>query len=199
MFKIDEQVLIKEVHKKYGRTTSTIEMLESIQEQGLVGKVITTDVSDSMLNIYVSFEGADTNIWFNNEELTKYFPFRLLNGTMENILEGFERVVPMKEETTVVPTKQNYDELNDDMKIALFDYVLEELMEGKGIEEKSSLYEELMLKYMVDYYADILIDDSEFVQDRLSRSETREVVRYLLNEFSYDFGMSIEEMIKKFK
>jgi hypothetical protein len=56
MFKVDEQVVIKEVHRKYGRSTSTVEMLENIQSQGLIGKVITTDMSDGMLNTYVSFE-----------------------------------------------------------------------------------------------------------------------------------------------
>ena len=204
MFKLNEQVLIKEVHRKYGRSTSTVEMLEDIQTKGLVGKVITTDMSDGMLNTYVSFEGAESNIWFNDEELTKYYPFRLLNGTIEGIIGEFENLVAKEKPMTVsneqVSDKQNdlYN-LSDDMKIELFDYLVKEVMEGKGIEDKENLFEVLMYDYVIDLYTDMLIDDSEFVQDRMSTSETKEVVKYLLDEFMFEFNIELKDLIKKFK
>jgi hypothetical protein len=202
MFKVDEQVVIKEVHRKYGRSTSTVEMLENIQNQGLIGKVITTDMSDGMLNTYVSFEGAETNIWFNDKELTKYYPFRLLGegATITSILGEFAKVNNMANELKPIQVEQknNLEEFDDDMKISLFDYILEELAESKGI-DKSDLYEDLMIRYIADYYVDLLIDDTEVIQDRMSRSEIRDVVKYLLIEFSYDFKINIEDMIKKFR
>ncbi len=195
MFKVDEQVVIKEVHRKYGRSTSTVEMLENIQSQGLIGKVITTDMSDGMLNTYVSFEGAETNIWFNDEELTKYYPFRLLNGTIEGVLGEFENLVAKEKPMTI----NEEEEFSDDMKIELFDYLVKEVMEGKGIEDKENLFEVLMYDYIVDLYADMLINDSTFVQDRMSTSETKEVVKYLLDEFMFEFEIPLKDLIKKFK
>jgi hypothetical protein len=97
-----------------------------------------------------------------------------------------------------VEQKNNLEEFDDDMKISLFDYILEELAESKGI-DKSDLYEDLMIRYIADYYVDLLIDDTEVIQDRMSRSEIRDVVKYLLIEFSYDFKINIEDMIKKFR
>lgn len=55
-FKLNQDVIIKEVKKQYGRTESIVNELEEYKDKEIKGKVLSVDDGDNNLNIYVSFK-----------------------------------------------------------------------------------------------------------------------------------------------
>ena len=80
MLRYNDSVKIKHIERLFGRSEKLMEMLKEIKDKEIIGKVISVDKEDCILDTYVSFKGYD-NIWMSEEdELEKVTNYLQVKG-----------------------------------------------------------------------------------------------------------------------
>lgn len=175
-FKLNQDVIIKEVKKQYGRTESIVNELEEYKDKEIKGKVLSVDDGDNNLNIYVSFKDG-INVWLNQDELELWVPKPI--DIEREILSKF--INPVIEEKIDIPNS---------VKAKLFDKLV--TVEGHNTK---LLYEDWVLEQAADVYMEFVVDMLEI--EEKERKLTKQIIEFMLKEIILDFNISIEDVYKK--
>ncbi len=175
-FKLNQEVIIKEVYKKYGRTENVVNELEEYKDKALKGKVLSVDDGDNNLNIYVSFKDG-INVWLNQDELELWKPTPM--EIEKEILSKF--INPMIEKKIDIPNS---------VKAKLFDKLV--TIEGHNT---NLLYEDWVMEQATDVYMEFVADMLEIEEKEMKL--TKQIVEFLLKEIVLDFNIPIDEVYKK--
>ena len=136
MFKINDKVKLKEVHKNYCRGEKTIIELEELMHSQTIGTVISIDEIDKELNVYVNFENKK-GIWLNKDELMESVPMLedtkdLATFWSEIIKEFEEKKIDFEEKEehkdvvmNTIEEKESKKELDDFVKARLFERLVD--------------------------------------------------------------------------
>ena len=159
-FKLNQNVIIKEVNREYGRTEKQVKILEEIKNKEEIGKVLSIDEGDSYLNIYVSFSDSG-NIWLNEGEIETFVD----TDCIFKELFGNKFVDPLIE--------QPKRELTDKVKAQLFDKLI-----GANQLDYEAVYEDWVTEQASEMYTDFVMEYLEI--DLEHRKLLRKAIEFLL-------------------
>ena len=160
MLRYNDSVKIKHIERLFGRSEKLIEMLEEIKDKEIIGKVISADKEDCILDTYVSFKGYD-NIWMSEEdELEKVSAYDNLK-IVENIDDFIETLKDIYEEEK---GETELEEVELDEVLDIKETKKEEVKEVDNMDKKLLNY--LIAKFdygsieevLDDYYKDKLVE-----------------------------------------
>lgn len=168
MLRYNDSVKIKHIERLFGRSERLMEMLKEIKDKEIIGKVISVDKEDCILDTYVSFKGYD-NIWMSEEdELEKVSAYDNLK-IVENIDDFIDTLKDIYEEE-IGETELEEVELDEVLELektneAMFDEAVRERIQEKENEMNKKLLDYLINKFeysgveevLDDYYEDKLV------------------------------------------
>ncbi len=162
MLRYNDSVKIKHIERLFGRSERLIEMLEEIKEKEIIGKVISVDKEDCILDTYVSFKGYD-NIWMSEEdELEKVSAYDNLK-IVENIDDFIDILKDIYEEEVgeteleeveldevldIKETKKEEVKEVDNMDKKLLNYLIAKFDYGSVEEVLDDYYEDKLVEYV---------------------------------------------------
>ena len=160
MLRYNDSVKIKHIERLFGRSEKLMKMLEEIKDKEIIGKVISVDKEDCILDTYVSFKGYD-NIWMSEEdELEKVSAYDNLK-IVENIDDFIETLKDIYEEEK---GETELEEVELDEVLDIKETKKEEVKEVDNMDKKLLNY--LIAKFdygsieevLDDYYKDKLVE-----------------------------------------
>ena len=160
MLRYNDSVKIKHIERLFGRSEKLMEMLEEIKDKEIIGKVISVDKEDCILDTYVSFKGYD-NIWMSEEdELEKVSAYDNLK-IVENIDDFIDTLKDIYEEEI---RETELEEVELDEVLDIKEIKKEEVKEVDNMDKKLLNY--LIAKFdygsieevLDDYYEDKLVE-----------------------------------------
>ena len=162
MLRYNDSVKIKHIERLFGRSEKLMEMLEEIKDKEIIGKVISVDKEDCILDTYVSFKGYD-NIWMSEEdELEKVSAYDNLK-IVENIDDFIDTLkdiyeeeigeteleeVELDEVLDVKEIKKEEVEVVDNMDKKLLNYLIAKFDYGSIEEVLDDYYEDKLVEYV---------------------------------------------------
>lgn len=162
MLRYNDSVKIKHIERLFGRSERLIEMLEEIKDKEIIGKVISVDKEDCILDTYVSFKGYD-NIWMSEEdELEKVSAYDNLK-IVENIDDFIDILKDIYEEEVgeteleeveldevldIKETKKEEVKEVDNMDKKLLNYLIAKFDYGSVEEVLDDYYEDKLVEYV---------------------------------------------------
>lgn len=200
MFKINDKVKLKEVHKNYCRGEKTIIELEELMHSQTIGTVVSIDEVDKELNVYVNFENKK-GIWLNKDELME--SVSMLEDTKdlatfwsEIIKEFEEKKIDFEEKEehkdvvmNTIEEKESKKELDDFVKARLFERLVE--IQRLDVDE---VYEDYLIEQLSKDYLEIALDELEFNYKEEKQKEVLELIKFIINEIVFDFDIDTEKI-----
>ena len=160
MLRYNDSVKIKHIERLFGRSEKLMEMLEEIKDKEIIGKVISVDKEDCILDTYVSFKGYD-NIWMSEEdELEKVSAYDNLK-IVENIDDFIDTLKDIYEEEI---GETELEEVELDEVLDVKEIKKEEVKEVDNMDKKLLNYLIAKFSYgsveevLDDYYEDKLVE-----------------------------------------
>lgn len=162
MLRYNDSVKIKHIERLFGRSEKLMEMLEEIKDKEIIGKVISVDKEDCILDTYVSFKGYD-NIWMSEsdelEKVSAYDNLKIVENiddfidTLKDIYEeeiGETELeeVELDEVLDVKEIKKEEVEEVDNMDKKLLNYLIAKFDYGSIEEVLDDYYEDKLVEYV---------------------------------------------------
>ena len=162
MLRYNDSVKIKHIERLFGRSEKLMEMLEEIKDKEIIGKVISVDKEDCILDTYVSFKGYD-NIWMSEsdelEKVSAYDNLKIVENiddfidTLKDIYEeeiGETELeeVELDEVLDVKEIKKEEVEVVDNMDKKLLNYLIAKFDYGSIEEVLDDYYEDKLVEYV---------------------------------------------------